>query len=217
MRDLFLENNKEKIEDKVVLEVAAGKQGFVSDHILTRDPAKLIVSDVSDECLDFLSAKYKDNEKVDVMYVDGLDIDPVDFDTKVDTIVSAGYLYRTAHPLWHLSQLTKLEPAWIYVETLAVEYKETGKRIFGREEQKQINVGYWDEPLGRHWSYHHNTEGALPIAIQLPQHLQDSTMKFYGYEKVYTTNHSYAKLSQQPLYEPFFRNTVGHWYELVSH
>ena len=207
MRDLFLKNNTDKITNKNVLVVACGKvnynnTGMIPNYLQDCSPKNLYLTDLNDDVLDNV-AKYYNN----VSKLDALDIES--FSHSVDTVISTGFLYRTAHPLLHIQQLASLNPAYIYFETINIDKNLQAKNQAGRETQKLDIFGYWNEQLDLDWSRSSSQGKALPYAIQLPHKIYIQCLKYLGYTLQQTIDNSVSNLETP--YGDFFRQTTGYW------
>lgn len=196
-RSIFLENHIDKIIGKNVLELSAG-DGMVSVNIAELNPQRYVISDNDTEMLSF-NPLIKNNE---VLLLDILNMPDLS-EYQFDTIITCGYLYHTAHPLWAIEQILKNKPNWFYIETFLFEEKNYCRML--------------DEHLGMrgmHTKYH----GAIPKNLHLPKHIIIEATESLGYSLIDEIRNDnkpddFYKDYNQNFSLSFWKTSTGLWFE----
>jgi hypothetical protein len=197
----FLVRHFEKINDKIVLELAAG-QGMVSENIYELSPAKYYLTDGNEEF--FMGNAVKNQNNVHSSIVDILHGMPEFYNSveKIDTVICCGYLYHTCHPLWAIEQILVGRPKWFYLES---GYSRANGEF-----------GFGVEPLNDHGMqtlYH----AAIPRFLCLPSEVICDSIQSIGYSLIDTINNrskpDELTLGNAASYVEFWVSSAGMWFE----
>jgi len=212
----FLIGHEDKIQGKVVLEVAAGA-GYVSENIIELQPAKFFMTDYQGSGT-FRYNPFKDKPNVYTPVIDILH-DLPDFykNNTVDTVICAGYLYHTAHPAWAIEQMLIGRPKWFYLETNSGD--KIGNYDVGANGYEELDAN------GNHSSY----PGAMPYQLCLHETIIEQMVISLNYKISNTLTDKLIRsllykertpdFEKYPLgeggegYYDFWKGTTGWWFE----
>ena len=162
--------HEEKIHDKHVIELAPG-HGLFSERILTDSPKTLTLIEADEQQAQLLRDFHAADPRVKVLSGDAHRTLTNDFG-KVDTIVCAGLLYHTPHPLWLLENMARLSPRYILIDTACAP----ANMISARPEL--TNQHGYRQVVGPH----------AGLALLLPPEIYLSSMLSLGYKAVARVN-----------------------------
>ncbi len=168
---------EEKFKDRNVLEIAPG-HGLFSRAILQHDPKHLTLLEHDFHQSELLAQHFATDSRVTVTN-DDVHHALTEKLKPVDTIVCAGFLYHTPHPLWILERMAALNPRYILIDTACSQNGAIYATV---------------EPTNQ-YGYRQTQQPHAGIALKLPAEVYLSCMSSLGYRPIAQLN-SLAPLTE---------------------
>ena len=161
---------EDKIKNLNVLEIAPG-HGLFSRAILQHAPRHLTLIEHDPHQSELLAQHFARDSRVTVSNED-VHHALTDKLKPVDTIVCAGFLYHSPHPLWILERMAALNPRYILIDTACAP-------------NEMIQVV--PEPINQ-LGYRQTNSPHTGIALKLPAELYLTCMNSLGYRPIEQMN-----------------------------
>ena len=161
---------EDKFKDQNVVEIAPG-HGLFSQAILQHAPKHLTLVEHDPHQSELLAHYFAADARVSVSTED-VHHALTEKLAPVDTIVCAGFLYHTPHPLWVLERMAALNPRYILIDTAC---------------SQNGTIYACVEPTNQH-GYRQTNKPHAGVAIKLPPEVYLTCMNSLGYRPVEQLN-----------------------------